>query len=552
MAKSMGYNMAGGTSNMLKKGHSVSDGVDDAVLKNLEAAKGLAKMVASSLGPNGMNKLVINHLNKTIVTSDCATLVKELEVAHPAASILSLASQMQDQEFGDATNLTVSFAGELLALAEDLLRQGLHTSEIVSGYKTAHEHVTKLLPSLVCHTCGDVRDKELLVPAIKSVLMAKQLGYEDVLSNLVADAALAVIPTDGRPRMKADSVRVVKLIGGDLTQSCVVNGMLLPRSPEGTVLSVENAKITVFQCALESEGTETQGTVLIRNAEDMMSYNKSEEKALEEVIAAIHATGTNVVITGGTVSEMALHYLEKYGMMVVKTPSKWDIRRLCATVGATGLVRMGPATPEEMGKCNKVYVKEFGSKKVVLFEQDTADETQVASIVLRSSVVSVINDLERACEDGLACVQHMCSDAPDFVAGGGASEMEMASSLRKLADDTDSLDQYAIRKFGEAFECIPRVLADNSGQDSTNLVSALYAVHGKAGGTHLGVDIEGANIKAQAGKGAGKGVKDMAASGVFDLLSTKESAIRLAVDAALTILRVDQIIMSKPAGGPKS
>jgi T-complex protein 1 subunit theta len=537
---SMGYNMAKGTSGMLKSGHTSIEGLDEAVLRNIEAGFKLSQMVHSSMGPNGMNKLVVNHLSKIIVTSDCATLVKELEVDHPAASMLSLASQMQDQEYGDGTNLTVTLAGNLLKQAAELLVEGLHTSEIVSGYKTAADFVLAALPDLVTYKVENPRDEASLLRAVKPVVMAKQLGYEDKLAELVIKAAKMVMtPEDeGAPKMKSDSVRVVKLIGGNVMQSEVINGLLLPRTVEGTVTKVEGAKITVFGCGIENEQAETQGTVLIRNAEDMLNYNKSEEKALEEVIAAVKATGTNVVVSGGSVSEMALHFIEKYGMMCVRCLSKFDLRRLCNTTGATALVRMGPATPEEMGSCSKVFQKEFGAKKVTVFEQEPGQESPVACIVLRSSVVSVINDLERAVDDGLACVQQLCRE-PGFVPGAGATEIELAAQLRKLADETDSLDQYAIRKFGEAFEVVPRTLAENSGQDATLIMSSLYEQHLDGKAPSVGVDINGQKTM------------DATAAGIVDILSTKESAIRLAVDAALTVLRVDQIIMSKKAGGGK-
>uniref|UniRef100_A0A7S2RZC7 CCT-theta n=1 Tax=Rhizochromulina marina TaxID=1034831 RepID=A0A7S2RZC7_9STRA len=541
MSKSMNYNMAGGTSTMLKSGHKTFEGLEEAIIKNIEAAKAISTMVSSSLGPNGMNKLVVNHIGKIIVTSDCATLIKELEVAHPAAQMLSLASQMQDQELGDATNLTVSFAGELLKLAEELLHSGLHTSEIIAGYKTAFDRTIEVLPSLVCHTVENPRDSEQLIHAIKPVIMSKQYGYENLLAPLIARACLTVMPdaeSGRKPSVNADAVRVVKLIGGNVEQSSVIRGMLLARSVEGTITKVDAAKITVFGCGLESESTETAGTVLIRNAEDMLQYNRSEEKALEEVISAIAATGTNVVVSGGSISEMALHYLEKYNMMAVKCMSKWDLRRLCAATGATALVRLGAATPEEMGAARKVFVKEFGAKKVTVFEQNPDDEAPVASIILRSSVVSVINDLERACDDGIACVKHLCRQ-PQFTPGAGATEIELATQLKALADKTDSLDQYAIRKFGEAFEVVPRTLGENAGMDSTTLMSQLYTAH-QAGEKNVGVDVEK------------KCPGDMTQQGIVDLLSIKESAIRLAVDAAITVLRVDQIIMSKPAGGPKA
>ena len=291
-----------------------------------------------------------------MVRCGCPLLCSLAEPLVVAAARSSFLSPRNSISFLQCVRLErqVTFAGEMLKQAEDLLAQGLHTSEIVAGYKTAADFTLALLPKLVCHSVTDVRDEAALVKVVRPVLMAKHLGQEDCLAALVARAALAVMPKTGKASMKAENVRIVKLIGGDISQSTVVNGMLLPRTVEGTITSVENAKITVFQCAIEAEGTETQGTVHIRNAEDMLNYNKSEEKALEDAIKAIAATGTNLVVTGGTSSDMALHFLEKYKIMVVKCPSKWDLRRLCATVGATALVRMGPATPEEMGACHKV------------------------------------------------------------------------------------------------------------------------------------------------------------------------------------------------------
>lgn len=542
MAKSMSLNMASGTSGMLKQGHKSIEGLDEAVLKNIEAAKGIAQIVSSSMGPNGMNKLVVNHLSKIIVSSDCATLIKELEVQHPAAKMLALAAEMQDQEYGDATNLCVTFAGELLKLSEELLKSGVHQSEIVAGFKVAFDKTLEVLPTLACHTVEDPRDRAALENAVTSALMSKQYGHEEVLAKLVTEACLTVMPnadTGRRPSVNSDSVRVVKLMGGNVNLSEVVHGMVFPRAAETTIKSVTNAKVTVFGCGIESESTETSGTVLIRNADDMLNYNKSEEKALEEVIAAIAATGTNVVISGGSISEMALHFIEKYKMMCVKIQSKWDLRRLCATVGATALVRIGAATPEEMGACAKIYVKEFGNRKVTVFEQSGAEDTQVATIVLRSSVSAQINDLERACDDGVNCIKNLCK-VPQFVPGAGATEMELATVLRAEADATDTLDQYAIRAFGEAFEVVPRILAENSGQDATALISQLYTAH-QNGDKNAGVEIE-----------PPMGVKDAAAGNVLDLMTTKESALRLAVDAAITVLRVDQIIMSKPAGGGKA
>eukprot|EP01035_Chromulina_nebulosa_P013481 gene13481-17899_t len=198
MAKSMNLNAAKGLQGMLKEGHKTFEGVQGAVMRNIDASKAIAGMVRTSLGPNGMNKLVVNHLEKIIVSSDCATILKELEVQHPAAKILVMASEMQEKELGDNTNFVVSFAGELLKLAEELLKNGLHTSEIVTGYQRAYEKTMEILPTLVVKTVQNIRDPVELKIAIKSVIATKQYGYEDLLSELVVNACLTTLPPSGK------------------------------------------------------------------------------------------------------------------------------------------------------------------------------------------------------------------------------------------------------------------------------------------------------------------------------------------------------------------
>ena len=248
MAKSMALNAAAGLSGMLKEGHKTFEGVHGAVLRNIDAAKAISGsihelfhskcsdyslgMVRTSLGPNGMNKLVINHLEKIIVTSDCASIMKELEVQHPAAKILVLASEMQETEFGDNTNFVISFGGELLNLAEDLLRQGLHTSEIVEGYLRAYNKTLEILPSLVIHSISDMRDDQQVKQVLRAVLSTKQFGYEDLLSDLVVQACLTTIsPSAKKVSLNLDSVRIAKLIGGSLSQSTVIKGKRLNARP---------------------------------------------------------------------------------------------------------------------------------------------------------------------------------------------------------------------------------------------------------------------------------------------------------------------------------
>ncbi|CAM9234574.1 unnamed protein product [Scytosiphon promiscuus] len=537
MAKSMGMNLASGLQGMLKDGHNSYEGVDEAIIRNINAAKELAAIVRTSLGPNGMNKLVVNHLDKTIVTSDGATIVQELEVMHPAAKMVVMASQMQEQEAGDGTSLVVTLTGELLKLAAELLREGLHTAEILEGYRAAYIKAQEILPTLVCHTVTDVRDAKQLAFAIKTVIGSKQYGFEDTLSPFVAEACLAVMPPlPAKAMLAVENVRVCKLLGGSTADSHVVRGMVVQRDSEGVIKRAEQAKVAVFACGLEMSSTETKGTVLIRTGEELMSYNKGEEKVVDDAMKSIADAGAKVIVAGGTVSDMCMHFIEKYNMMLVRVLSKWELRRICNAVHATALVRMGAPTPDEMGECALVEVREVGLRKVTVFSQNDED-SRIATIVLRASTQSLLNDLERAVDDSVACVRGLCRD-PRFVPGGGATEMELAHQIFKHGESQTGLDQYAIKKFAEALEVVPRILSETSGQDAEKVLAALRTAHGN-GQVKMGVDVDDDSIGDKSGEG------------VVDLMSTKESALRLAVDAAVTVLRVDQIIMSKQAGGPK-
>jgi T-complex protein 1 subunit theta len=238
-------------------------------------------------------------------------------------------------------------------LAEDLLKSGLHTAEIVSGYQRAYDKAMEILPTLVVKTLDNVRDPVQMKVGIKSVLGTKQYGYEDLLSELVVSACQTTLsPTAKNPKLNVDSVRIAKLRGGALGQSSIVKGMVLVRDAEGLIKRVENAKIIVFGCGIEASSTEAKGTVLLKNAEELLNYNKSEERKMEEVIESIAGCGVKVVICNGSISEMAMHFLDKFGLMAIKIQSKFDLRRICGAVGATAAVRLGPCTPEEMGECS--------------------------------------------------------------------------------------------------------------------------------------------------------------------------------------------------------
>ncbi|KNE59863.1 T-complex protein 1, theta subunit [Allomyces macrogynus ATCC 38327] len=462
-----------------KEGYKHLEGVDEAVLRNINATTELANIVKTSFGPNGRNKLIINHLEKLFVTSDAATIIKELEVVHPAAKLLVMASQAQEAEMGDATNLVTIFAGELLRKAEDLLRVGLHTSDIVAGYEVAYKKALELLETLAVGKIDDLAKADQLQKAIYPAVMSKQYGYEDVLAPLITQAVSAVMPKSAKD-FSVDSVRVVKIMGGSVFDSAVIKGMVFGREGEGTVKRAEQAKVAIFTCPLDISQTETKGTVLIHNADEMLNFSKDEEKRLEDQLTEIAKTGVKVVVTGSGVGELALHFMNRLGIMVLKVLSKFDLRRLCRATGATALTRIGAPMAEELGFCDVVETVEVGSDRCTVFRQEK-ETSRTATIVLRGSTQNMLDDLERAVDDGVNTVKALTKN-PAIVAGAGAAEIELARLLQSVAAKTPGLNQYAINKFAEALEVVPRTLAENAGLDATEIVSKIFIMSKQAGG----------------------------------------------------------------------
>ncbi|KAF8455402.1 T-complex protein 1 subunit theta [Terfezia claveryi] len=473
-------------SSLFKQGYSTHQSEDGAVIRNIDACRTIAQTVQTSLGPYGRNKIVINHLQKMILTNDAATILRELEVVHPAAKLVVMASQQQEAEMGDGTNIVIILAGEMLKMAEGLLRLGLHPSEIVTGYEKAQ------------------------------VMPKNPINFN------------------------VDNVRVVKVMGGGLSDSRVVRGMVFPREPEGSVKYAKKAKVGVFACPIDISQTETKGTVLLHNAKEMLDFTKGEETQLEQVIKEIHDSGIRVIVAGGVVGELALHYINRYEMLVIKIMSKFELRRLCRVVGASPLARLGAPMPDEMGTVDIVETEEIGGDRVTVFRQEN-ETTRTATIVLRGATQNHMDDVERAVDDGVNVVKAITKD-PRLVPGAGATEMQLVERIIAHGEKTPGLMQHAIKKYGEAFEVIPRTLAESAGLDATEVLSRLYAAHHKKDDWNMGVDIEDEK---------GTGILNALEWNILDLLNVKSWAIKLATDAVRTVLSVDQIIVARQAGGPK-
>ncbi|TYG47738.1 hypothetical protein ES288_D11G364600v1 [Gossypium darwinii] len=530
-----------GIQSMLKEGHKHLSGLDEAVLKNIDACKQLSTITRTSLGPDGMNKMVINHLDKLFVTNDAATIVNELEVQHPAAKILVLAGKAQQEEIGDGANLTISFAGELLQNAEELVRTGLHASEIISGYTKAITKTLEILEELVekGSETMDVRNKEQVVSRMKAAVASKQYGLEDILSSHIADACIQVCPKNP-VNFDVDNVRVSKLVGGVLHNCTVIRGMVLKGDAVGSIKRVEKAKVAVFATGVDSSATETKGTVLIHSAEQLENYAKTEEAKVEELIKAVADSGAKVIVSGGAVGEMALHFCDRYKLMVLKISSKFELRRFCRTTGTSALLKLSQPKPDDLGFVDSISVEEIGGSRVTVVRSEDGGN-KVATVVLRGSTDSILDDLERAVDDGVNTYKAMCRDSR-IVPGAAATEIELARRLKEFSFKETGLDLYAIAKFAESFELVPRTLAENAGLNPMDIISKLYEKHA-SGNAKVGIDLRGDDPE--------DGVcKDVSTVNVWDLYVTKFLALKYAADAACTVLRVDQIIMAKPAGGP--
>ncbi|KAK8508784.1 hypothetical protein V6N13_090755 [Hibiscus sabdariffa] len=538
----MGFSMRPyGIQSMLKEGHKHLSGLDEAVLKNIDACKQLSTITRTSLGPEGMNKMVINHLDKLFVTNDAATIVNELEVQHPAAKILVLAGKAQQEEIGDGANLTISFAGELLQNAEELIRMGLHPSEIISGYSKAITKAIEVLGELVekGSETMDVRDKEQVVTRMKAAVASKQHGQEDILCSLIADACIQVC-SKNPANFDVDNVRVTKLVGGGLHNCTIVRGMVLKGDAVGSIKHMEKAKVAVFAGGVDTSATETKGTVLIHSAEQLENYAKTEEAKVEDLIKAVADSGAKVIVSGGAVGEMALHFCERYKLMVLKISSKFELRRFCRTTGTSALLKLSQPKADDLGFIDSISVEEIGGSRVTVVRSEEGGN-KVATVVLRGSTDSILDDLERAVDDGVNTYKAMCRDSR-MVPGAAATEIELARRLKEFSFKETGLDQYAIAKFAESFEMVPRTLAENAGLNPMDIISKLYEKHA-SGNIQVGIDLGGGDSE--------DGVcKDVSTLNIWDLYVTKFFALKYAADAACTVLRVDQIIMAKPAGGP--
>ncbi|KAL3688943.1 hypothetical protein R1sor_015252 [Riccia sorocarpa] len=509
----------------LKEGHDLLSGLDEGVLKIIDACKQLSNITRTSFGPNGMNMMVIHHLEKLLATSDSETMVNELEAQHHAANLVVRAARAQCENVGDGANLVVSFAGELLQNAEKLMRMGLHPSEIIAGYSKALVAGLEALEAIIEPNTNDadMKNEEEAMKRLIPVVASKQYGLEEPLCRLIIEACIRV-----SPKNPVNNVRVTKLLGGGVFDSSVVPGEVLKADAVGSIKKAAKAKIAVFRAGVDLAATKTKGTVLIKSAEQLESYKKRrrlEEAKIESLMKEVATSGATVIVSGDPVGEMALRFCERKKIMVLKSASKFELGSFCGATGASSVVKL------HLGFADSISVEEIGGTRITVIKKESRGN-MIATIVIRGSTYSVLDDCKRAVHDGLNAYDTACRDSR-LVPGAGAAEIEVARRLQDLGSKETGLNQYAILKFAESLEIVPRILAENAGLNTLDVLSALHAAHA-SGNIHAGVDIEGT-----------QSTKD----DIWDLYITKFWALKLATHAVCKVLRVR--VAAKQAGGPK-
>lgn len=519
---------------VLKEGTGRTTG-REAQKNNIMAAKIVAEAVKTTLGPCGMDKMLVTSFGDVAITNDGATIMKELDVQHPAAKMLVEVAKAQDNEVGDGTTTAVVLAGELLAQAEGLLDQNIHPTVIIEGYKKASDKAQEVLDKIAIPV-NFSDDKTLREVAITS-LSSKGINVaEDHFSKLIVDAVKQVAEKiDGKLKADIDLIKVVKKHGKSLDETELVKGMVIDKEVASSQMPklINDAKIALLNEKLEIEKTEFDAKINIESPDQIQMFLDEEERMLKEMVDAISKAGANVVFCEKGIDDMALHFLAKAGVFTVKSVSSSDMEKLARATGGEILASVKDLTAKTLGKAKKVEEVKIGDDKLIYVRE--CKNPKAVTIVIRGASAQVLDEAERSLHDGLCVVRNVVEDGK-IVAGGGAPEAELAKNLRNFAVKVGGREQLAVEAFAEAVEAIPLTLAENAGLDPIDIMVALRAEHEKADSKYFGIEVT-----------TGK-IKNMLDLLVLEPLRVKQQVIKSATEAANMILKIDDLISIKGGG----
>jgi len=513
----------------------------DAQRINILVGRAVAEAVKTTLGPKGMDKMIVDELGDITISNDGATILDEMAIEHPVGKMMVEVAKTQDAEVGDGTTTAVVLAGGLLEKAEHLLDDEIHPSVIVKGYRNAQRKAIEILEKIAEPI--DIKDRKILKQVALTTITGKSTESEEALAELVVEAVQQVAEEkDNTIIIDKDMIKVDKKEGASLSKSELIKGVIIDKEvvhPEMPKL-VNDARIALIDSALELKETNTDAEISINDPEQLQAFLDKEEQMLKSMVEKIAKSGANYVFCQKGIDDLAQHFLAKAGIAAVRRVKKSDMEKLAKATGAKIITRLDDITKADLGFAKKVEEKKIGGEAMVFVEG--CKNPKSVSLLIRGGSEHVVDEAERAVNDAIGTVTTAIKDKK-IVAGGGAIEMELALQLRDYAKTIGGREQLAIEAFADALELIPRALAETAGMDPIDTLVELRARHSKKEGKTIGVDVFNAKLD------------DMRKLKVIEPMSVKSQAIISAAEVAEMILRIDDVIAgsskksSMPQGG---
>ncbi len=511
----------------------------DARRNNIMAAQIIAEAIKTTLGPRGMDKMLIDSLGDITITNDGAAILDEIDVEHPAAKMMVEVAKTQDDMVGDGTTTAVVLSGELLRKAEELLEQNIHPTVVVSGYRKALEKAKETLEKIAIPV--DLEDRETLKKVALTSMGSKAVGVaKEHLAEIAIDAVKQITEKRGERHVAdIDNVQMIKKEGKSLFDTELVRGIVLDKEVVHTGMPKrkEKAKIALVNAALEVEKTEFDAEIRIRDPTQMKAFLDQETRILKDMVEKIKKAGANVLISQKGIDDLAQHFMAKEGILAVRRAKESDMEKLARATGGRVVNNLDDLGPKDLGKAGLVEERKIGEDKMVFVEK--CKDPRSVTVLIRAGLERMVDEAERAMNDALSVVADVIEDNK-IVPGGGAVEAAMAKKLREYATKVGGREQLAIEAFADSMEIVPKALAENAGLESIDILVALRSAHEKPKGHLMGVNVF-----------SGK-VIDMYKNGVIEPVRVKEQAIKSATEAASMILRIDDVIAAtKPKEGGK-
>ena len=510
----------------------------DAQFNNIQAAMAISNAVKSSLGPRGMDKMLVDSVGDVVITNDGVTILKEMDVQHPAAKMLVEVAKTQDAEVGDGTTTSVILAGELLKKATDLIDANVHPTIITAGYRLANEKAQEVLKNVSMKVSID--DDDLLKLIAQTAMISKQVNSsKEYFSNMVVDAVKTVVDKDkdGKYTVDLKNIQTVKKAGAKMEESYIVKGLIIDKEPVQPNMPkvVNDAKIALIDAPFEVKKTEIDAKIQITDPNQLSQFVAEEEKMLKDMVMKVKASGANVVFCQKGIDDLAQHFFAKEGIYACRRVKKSDMERLGRSTGANIINKISEIDPSDLGYAETVELKKVEEEEMTFITG--VKEPKTVSVLVRGGTNHVADEVERSLVDAWSVVKVAIEDGM-MVTGGGSTAMEIAMQLRDYAATVGGREQIAIEAFASAMESIPNTLAENAGLDPINIVIEMRKQH-KEGKVYAG-------LNPYSGK-----VEDMKVLNVIEPYRIGKQAINSATDAAVMILRIDDVIAARASPMPQ-